>query len=333
MAGTDHGAVEKKDGVKETAPVATRAQPSQTGRIRFDYQNLLVYHNASADSIELLVTVPLTDGVGAEARITLANPVKVPRDDGQVEYKVDMNGGLATSGRRTSVGSATGSGEVEAQSRDGLHWEIPEGYPGAWTALLEHEPRVKEFLSSQFTPGHVFVDVGANVGAYSLRAASKGMKVISFEPNPENAKLLMRNAELNSLSVDLHECALGRSEGKVLLSHTGATSRVSRMERADEEGPVQRENGIEATLSTLDSFDLPKVDLMKIDVEGYELDVLEGAKKTLERCRPNMMIEMHHWLGAEKEAALFRILTDIGYRFEYLDRYALGRHLAVVASR
>jgi hypothetical protein len=44
-----------------------------------------------------------------------------------------------------------------------------------------------------------------------------------------------------------------------------------------------------------------------------------------------MMIEMHHWLGAEKEAQLFRILSDLGYRFEYLDRYAMGRHLAVIA--
>jgi hypothetical protein len=54
-----------------------------------------------------------------------------------------------------------------------------------------------------------------------------------------------------------------------------------------------------------------------------------GAKKTLERSHPAMMVEMHHWAGAEKEAALFGTLKGLGYTFEYLDRYAQGRHLGV----
>jgi len=297
-----------------------REQPvkQRVERVQFDYQNLFAYHSASADAIELRVAVPFSDGVAAEARITLSRPVRVMKSEGSVEYKMDMNSTLSANPSKKEQESPDG-GSVETQSRDGLEWEIPEGYPGAWTALLDHEPIVREFLLSQFAPDRVFVDVGANVGAYSLRAAAKGMQVVSFEPNPENVALLRKNAELNRLSLDLHECALGSSEGRVRLSQTGGTSKVTENE------------GIEVPLATLDSFNLPWVDLMKIDVEGYEFDVVEGARKTLERCHPNIMVEMHHWLGAEKEASMFRIFGELGYRFEYLDRYALGRHLAVIA--
>jgi hypothetical protein len=81
-------------------------------------------------------------------------------------------------------------------------------------------------------------------------------------------------------------------------------------------------------MRTLDSFGIPRVDLLKVDVEGYELEVLRGAELTLQRSHPTMMIEMHHWVGAEKEAALFEILARLGYNFDYLDRYPQGRHLA-----
>jgi Methyltransferase FkbM domain len=78
---------------------------------------------------------------------------------------------------------------------------------------------------------------------------------------------------------------------------------------------------------TLDSFQFPRVDLLKVDVEGYELEVLKGSLDTIARCHPDMMIEMHHWIGAETEAALFKILIDNGYHIEYLDTYNQGRHL------
>ena len=159
------------------------------------------------------------------------------------------------------------------------------------------------------------MDVGANVGAYSLRAASIGMKVYAFEPNPENVKVLKRNTEINRLSIELLECALGSSEGNAKLSPNGALSRVS----ADGAVPVQ--------VRTLDSFDLPTVDLLKVDVEGYELEVLKGAAETLERSHPDIIIEVHDWLSAEDLATLLSVLRDDDYHFQFIDKYAYGRHL------
>jgi FkbM family methyltransferase len=260
--------------------------------------------------IRVLVSVPLADGSASETLVTLGMPTKLTHPDGRREYKMVIDSSFSVTPTEMDP-----SGNVIMETRDGLTWEIPQGYPAALTGLLDHEPIVRDFLLTRFKEGKAFVDVGANVGAYSLRAASRGMKVYGFEPHPGNVKVLRRNAEANHLSIDLFEYALGSSEGEVKLSKMGAISRIT-------EG-----DGIPVKIRTLDSFDLPAADLMKVDVEGHELEVLKGAMKTLERFHPQIVIEMHHWIGAESEAELFDILTDIGYRFEYLDRYAVGRHL------
>jgi FkbM family methyltransferase len=202
--------------------------------------------------------------------------------------------------------------------RDGLLWDVPENFPEGIASLLLHEPKASAFLLSQFKPGQVFVDVGANVGAYSIRAAAKGMKVFAFEPNPENLKLLNKNAEINHISLDPLPYALGPNEGQAHLTLNGGLSKISSTE------------GILVEMRTLDSFSLPAVDLVKLDVEGYELEVLQGAKGTLKEHHPTLMIEMHDWAGAKKEADLFALLNEMGYDFEYLDKYSQGRHMSAV---
>ncbi|MDA4112486.1 MAG: FkbM family methyltransferase [Thaumarchaeota archaeon] len=203
-------------------------------------------------------------------------------------------------------------------SRDGLLWEIAPDVPEAIASLLLHERRASEFLLNLFKPQKVFVDVGANVGGYSVRAGAKGMKVFAFEPNPDIFRLMKRNAEINHVSLDAFQCALGSSNGQARLLVNGASSSIS------------SEEGIPVEMRTLDSFSLPAVDLVKIDVESYELEVLQGARRTLEEYHPALMVEMHDWAGAKKEAALFGLLTELGYQFEYLDKFPKGRHLAAV---
>ncbi len=202
--------------------------------------------------------------------------------------------------------------------RDGLLWEIPQNFPEAIASLLLHEPAASEFLVSRFKPGQVFVDVGANVGGYAVRAAAKGMKVFAFEPNPNNFQLLKRNAEINHVSLDQLQYALGPANGEARLELNGGQSRIS------------PDEGIAIEMRTLDSFSLPAVNLVKIDVESYELEVLQGARRTLREHHPTLMVEMHDWAGAMKEAALFALLTELGYHFEYLDKWSRGRHMSAV---
>lgn len=146
------------------------------------------------------------------------------------------------------------------------------------------------------------------------------MKVYAFEPNAESVAILRRNAQMNQVTVDVSEVALGASNGTARFAPFGGTSRIT------PDGEVQ------VPVRSLDSFGLARVDVLKVDFEGYELEVMKGAVETLRRCRPTMMIEMHHWLGADGEAHLFGILKDAGYS-EYLDRYAMGRHLVAFPGR
>jgi FkbM family methyltransferase len=285
-------------------------RPGSKEGVKFDDFNALVHHNATKEYIDLLVSVPLADGALAKATVTLRAPVRLANEDGKYEYSMNFDTKLSVIQAEKNP-----TGNAEIAERDGLSWEIPGGGLGARTALLEHEPWVKELLTSHFRPDDVFVDVGANVGAYSVRAASGGMKVYAFEPNPETVKVLKRNAEINHVSIDLLEYALGSADGNAKMSPNGALSRIS------------ADGAIEVPLRTLDSFDLPRVDLLKVDVEGYELEVLKGARKTLARCHPTVFVEMHDWLAAEDEASLFNILLENGYHFRYLDKESYGRHL------
>jgi FkbM family methyltransferase len=302
-------------------PGGNPANPTPSGvargaKVAFDDFNVLVSHNEAKDYIELMVSVPLADGEMAKIKVTIRAPVKFVEEDGKSDYSMNFDTNLSV----VHV-EKTPAGSIQMEERDGLKWEMPAGYPGARTALLEHEPRVTEFLTSNFRPGEVFVDVGANVGAYSLRAASVGMKVCSFEPNPENVKVLRRNAENNRLSIDIHECALGSAEGTATMSPNGALSRLS------------SEGTTVVPVRTLDSFDLPRVDLLKVDVEGYELEVLKGATKTLGGSHPKIMVEVHDWLSAEEQSALLNMLVENGYRFRYIDKYPYGRHLVATHDR
>lgn len=305
----------QEDGVDEIETDAPDDEPvpSSDENIGFDSYNVVVSHNEAREYIELIVGVPLTDGERAKVKVILLAPEKFVRPDGKAEYRMKFDTNISV----VHVEKDPSGSEVTAI--DGLSWEIPAAYPGARTAFLENEPMVKDFLTTRFRTGDAFVDVGANVGAYSVRAASSGMKVYSFEPNPENAKVLRRNAEINHLSVDLFECALGSKEGEARLSPNGALSRVS------------LDGSVVIPVRTLDSFDLPRVDLLKVDVEGHEFEVLKGAEKTIARFHPDIIIEMHDWLDAEEQASLLRILLVNGYHFKYVDKQVYGRHLTATA--
>lgn len=123
----------------------------------------------------------------------------------------------------------------------------------------------------------LFVDVGANIGSYSILASGlAAANVIAFEPDPETAALFRRNIEVNSLQslVELHESAAGDCE-KVIQFTVGqdTVNRVAEHDRAQTRGVLQ---------TTLDNVLADKHPLMmKADVEGYEENVIRGAEQTL----------------------------------------------------
>nr|WP_311732983.1 FkbM family methyltransferase [Sulfurisphaera ohwakuensis] len=126
----------------------------------------------------------------------------------------------------------------------------------------------------------IFVDVGAYIGAYTLRAAKHGAKVYSFEPNPYSFNLLLLNVKDNGFEdrVILYNVALGDRDGEISLALNLDESHVSI-------------EGYKVKMRTLDSFNIRNVDLLKIDVEGFEKEVLLGSEVTLGNTR-SVIIEV-----------------------------------------
>ncbi|MFQ5954705.1 MAG: FkbM family methyltransferase [Kiloniellales bacterium] len=166
---------------------------------------------------------------------------------------------------------------------------------GKWTYQLH-----KLEAAVGLVPGdrrRVAVDVGAHVGLWSMWLVKMFEHVHAFEPVPLHARLFERNVTDHNHT--LYRIALGDREGRVSLSvppdQTGhahvADGARPHDQRGGMLGPETWERIAEVPMKTLDGLGLEQVDFIKVDVEGYELKVIEGARETLLRCRPVLVVE------------------------------------------
>jgi FkbM family methyltransferase len=167
------------------------------------------------------------------------------------------------------------------------------------------------------------VDVGGNLGQslVSFRALYPDAAIHSFEPNPLCASSLQRVRKLIGGEVTLHACGLGAAEGElpffvpVLHDGTRLLQEGSFDATVFERGTTRERIGQPFTLATerlrvatLDSFGLSPA-LIKIDVQGLELEVLQGARDTLSRARPIVFVERE----VENESSVATLLRELGY--------------------
>ncbi len=141
-------------------------------------------------------------------------------------------------------------------------------------------PTHEDWLRSLVHPfdGELFVDVGAHIGTWAIRATRTFRQVVAFEPNIETSKILRTTVKMNGLSnISVFSAALSNVPGERIVSTKSWMSRRVVEHRV----PVR----------TLDSFKL-EPSLIKIDTEGDEFPVLQGAVETLKR-RPRVLVETH----------------------------------------
>ena len=145
--------------------------------------------------------------------------------------------------------------------------------------FLENMYDVEGFVPS---PGETVIDVGANYGDSAIWwSVVKKARVIAFEPLKEVYDILKENVNLNNGKMDLHNFALG--DGGTIKGFTDGNMFMASSTKAQM-----------AFISvTLDEFNVEAADILKIDVEGFELEVLFGAKETIEKYRPKIIIETH----------------------------------------
>lgn len=142
--------------------------------------------------------------------------------------------------------------------------------------------RHKYLAALEFIPADqrvVFVDAGAHVGLWSMQAELDFEEIVAFEPHPVHADIYPLNMRTEKYT--LHRVALGDREDQIGLG----------IEQGSSGGTYVIDNGGYLPMDTLDSFKLPRIDFLKIDVEGYELPMLQGAEETLKRTRPVVMVE------------------------------------------
>lgn len=148
----------------------------------------------------------------------------------------------------------------------------------------------------------VAIDVGAHVGLWSKDLANHFERVIAIEPVTEHLECFRKNVLAEN--VEIIQAAVGETMGTCDLAFYKENS-----------GKTHRIEGTTYPLITIDSLNLDIVDYIKIDVEGFEKQVLLGAKETIDRCNPRIVIEIkkmpHLHDNAEFEAQEY--LLSIGY--------------------
>jgi len=154
-------------------------------------------------------------------------------------------------------------------------------------------------LIIQYTDKNSFVlDIGANIGTHAIPVSKHVQSVIAFEPNEHNFNLLVKNcAETGCKNVSLNRMALGNE------TYNGGTQ--------FDYGKTKMSSGNDVVVVPLDYIKgFPQVDFIKIDVEGMEPEVLEGANGTITYYQPNMLIEMQ---DEENYQKVFDFLTKHQY--------------------
>lgn len=183
------------------------------------------------------------------------------------------------------------------------------------------------FVAHLLRRDEVFADVGANIGAYSLMAAAAGARCVAFEPAARAYRYLADNVAMNGLTdrIELQACAVGAAPGSITL--TAGMGEINHVLRAGE--------SIETTqveMVSLDTFFAARTPptLIKIDVEGFETEVVRGTAGLIAARKPlALLLEMtgHGARYGYDEAALRRELARQGYapcRYEALTRRLHG---------
>ncbi|BBZ12403.1 FkbM family methyltransferase [Mycobacterium branderi] len=193
--------------------------------------------------------------------------------------------------------------------------------------LGESNPEIV-LVRSLCDPNRVSLDIGADVGEFTIAMLASSRSVIAFEPRPAQARALAAMFGAVGAAVRVEAVALSDRPGvtamRVLESAPGRSTIDGANALSDADGGAVR--SVDVQVKRLDDFGLDDVGFIKIDVEGHELAVLRGGADTLERNRPALLVEAEerHHPGAVAGVAEF--LTGLGYR-GYFDSGGVRRSI------
>lgn len=201
-------------------------------------------------------------------------------------------------------------GTLRRCQRNGVHFEVDIGTCGGW--LLYFHRSMKSRYADYVHPRETVMDVGGNQGEVALyfaQAVNNGGVVHSFEPNPAMFERLLRNIQLNpGLPCHAEPFALGASRGSMamrLLDEKNPSTASIQSTQIPFGGWLG-----EVPITTLDDFvherGISRIDFLKIDVEGFELEVCRGGEECIRRWHPRIFLELidHHQRMYDSSARL-----------------------------
>jgi FkbM family methyltransferase len=201
----------------------------------------------------------------------------------------------------------------------GLEFDLGStGFPGQilGTTDIHEQKAIADCLSA----GDVFYDIGANAGFYSIIGGSivgRNGKVYAFEPHKKYAKLTKRNVYKNRMVniVDVFEVAISSIDGKVKIN----TEKENPQSLETNMKKVSKGRKVEARKidSIVNEEVLRPPDLVKIDVEGHEIEVLKGMTDVCKKHKPVIALEVHGNMK-EVEIMMKKELEELGYESEKL---------------
>jgi FkbM family methyltransferase len=206
----------------------------------------------------------------------------------------------------------------------GKKWIVGAGEHGYWLGSYEIHKRMA--FEQAVKPHQVIYDIGANVGFYSLLAAhltGPQGKVYAFEPLNRNVEFIRQHADLNRFSnIEVFAVAVSDRGGEAYFDPgvSIATGHLSEI------------GSVKVSLVRLDDLlsagDIMSPDIMKVDVEGAEHAVFQGAKKLVEAHRPIIFLDTH---GRDVHDLTLKFLEGYGYQFTILDNRPLSAAKELIA--
>lgn len=193
------------------------------------------------------------------------------------------------------------------------------------------ESHIVNFLKNNLTQESVFIDVGSNYGWHSIIASKLCKYVYSFEPQSlmyEIQKMSVNENGINNLKI--YNVALGE------VNKESEMVRINYFNDGINIGDLSIGSGGEKIeLKTLDSFDLPKIDMIKIDVQGYEKFVIEGGIELINKDKPIMIVEFEDFQLIKfgyNSKTLFDKIKSLDYEIYFLEYQYPSDHVCVHKS-
>ena len=222
-----------------------------------------------------------------------------------------------------------GTGKRIAETSDGFPIEVfAEDLIGRHLLITgKFDRSIIQVLLDIAKQGDTILDVGANIGYYSsvFLKKVKDSKAICFEPQPGIVDLLKANVGQFGDRATVHQVGLADKDGELRFHINAANRGASRISTDGETAiPVRDARDVFASLDRLD--------LMKIDVEGYEVPIFRSIERELGRLKPRAILFEDQTGAAAPTGALGSILARLDYRVMGIDKRLLGTRLVPVGS-